>query len=125
VNIANQQRMVQTRRKRRQQRVRNRLSGTAQRPRLAVFRSSKHIYAQMVNDELGAIIVSASSMDSELRAQLKYGGNKAAAAAVGRAVAERAKKAGIDKVCFDRRSYKYHGRVAALAQAAREAGLLF
>jgi large subunit ribosomal protein L18 len=125
VNIANQQRMVQTRRKRRQQRVRNRLSGTAQRPRLAVFRSSKHIYAQMVNDELGAILVSASSMDSELRAQIKYGGNKAAAAAVGRAVAERAKKAGIDKVCFDRRSYKYHGRVAALAQAAREAGLLF
>ncbi len=125
MNIANQQRMVQTRRKRRQQRVRNRLSGTAQRPRLAVFRSSKHIYAQMVNDELGAILVSASSLDSELRAQIKYGGNKAAAAAVGRAVAERAKKAGIDKVCFDRRSYKYHGRVAALAQAAREAGLLF
>jgi large subunit ribosomal protein L18 len=125
VNIANQQRLVQTRRKRRQLRVRNRLSGTAQRPRLAVFRSSKHIYTQMVNDESGAIIVSASSLDSELRGQIKYGGNKAAAAAVGRAVAERAKKAGIDKVCFDRRSYKYHGRVAALAQAAREAGLLF
>jgi large subunit ribosomal protein L18 len=79
----------------------------------------------MVNDESGSILVSASSLDSELRAQIKYGGNKAAAAAVGRAVAERAKKAGIDKVCFDRRSYKYHGRVAALAQAAREAGLLF
>ncbi len=79
----------------------------------------------MVNDESGAVIVSASSMDSELRGQIKYGGNKAAATAVGRAVAERAKKAGIDKVCFDRRSYKYHGRVAALAQAAREAGLLF
>jgi large subunit ribosomal protein L18 len=106
-------------------RVRNRLSGTAQRPRLSVFRSSKHIYAQMVNDESGVILVSASSLDSELRAQIKYGGNKAAATAVGRAVAERAKKAGIDKVCFDRRSYKYHGRVAALAQAAREAGLLF
>jgi large subunit ribosomal protein L18 len=125
VNIANQQRLVQTRRLRRQRRVRNRLSGTAERPRLAVFRSSKHIYAQMVNDESGATIVSASSLDSELRAQIKYGGNKAAAAAVGRAVAERAKKAGIDKVCFDRRSYKYHGRVAALAQAAREAGLQF
>jgi large subunit ribosomal protein L18 len=106
-------------------RVRNRLSGTAQRPRLSVFRSSKHIYAQMVNDESGVILVSASSLDSELRAQIKYGGNKAAATAVGRAVAERARKAGIDKVCFDRRSYKYHGRVAALAQAAREAGLLF
>jgi large subunit ribosomal protein L18 len=125
VNIANHQRLVQTRRLRRQRRVRNRLTGTAERPRLAVFRSSKHIYAQMVNDESGATIVSASSLDSELRAEIKYGGNKAAAAAVGRAVAERAKKAGIDKVCFDRRSYKYHGRVAALAQAAREAGLQF
>ena len=125
MNIANHQRLVQTRRLRRQRRVRNRLTGTAERPRLAVFRSSKHIYAQMVNDESGATIVSASSLDSELRAEIKYGGNKAAAAAVGRAVAERAKKAGIDKVCFDRRSYKYHGRVAALAQAAREAGLKF
>ena len=125
MNIANQQRLVQTRRLRRQRRVRNRLTGTAERPRLAVFRSSKHMYAQMVNDESGATIVSASSLDSELRAEIKYGGNKAAAAAVGRAVAERAKKAGIDKVCFDRRSYKYHGRVAALAQAAREAGLQF
>ena len=125
MNIANQQRLVQTRRLRRQRRVRNRLFGTAERPRLAVFRSSKHIYAQMVNDESGATLVSASSLDSEIRAQIKYGGNKAAAATVGRVVAERAKKAGIDKVCFDRRSYKYHGRVAALAQAAREAGLQF
>ena len=105
--------------------MRNRLSGTAERPRLAVFRSSKHIYAQMVNDVSGTTLVSASTLDSEIRAQIKYGGNKAAAAVVGRAVAERAKKAGIDKVCFDRRSYKYHGRVAALAQAAREAGLQF
>ena len=125
MNIATQQRMIQTRRLRRQRRVRNRMFGTAERPRLAVFRSSKHIYAQMVNDDSGATLVSASSLDSELRTQIKYGGNKAAAAAVGRAVAERAKKAGIDKVCFDRRSYKYHGRVAALAQAAREAGLQF
>jgi large subunit ribosomal protein L18 len=125
VNIANQQRMVQTRRLRRQRRVRNRMFGTPERPRLAVFRSSKHIYAQMVNDESGSTLVSASSMDAEVRAQIKYGGNKAAAATVGRVVAERAKKAGIDKVCFDRRSYKYHGRVAALAQAAREAGLQF
>jgi large subunit ribosomal protein L18 len=99
--------------------------GTPERPRLAVFRSSKHIYAQMVNDESGSTLVSASSMDPEVREQIKNGGNKAAAATVGRVVAERAKKAGIDKVCFDRRSYKYHGRVAALAQAAREAGLQF
>ena len=73
----------------------------------------------------GTTLVSASTLDPEVRTQLKYGGNKAAAAFVGRVVAERAKKAGIDKVCFDRRSYKYHGRVAALAQAAREAGLKF
>jgi large subunit ribosomal protein L18 len=79
----------------------------------------------MVNDQSGKTLVSASSLDKDIRAQIKYGGNKAAAVAVGRAVAERAKKAGIDKVCFDRRSYKYHGRVAALAQAAREAGLQF
>jgi large subunit ribosomal protein L18 len=125
MNIANQQRLVQTRRLRRQRRVRNRLSGTSERPRLAVFRSSKHIYAQMINDETGTTLVAASTLDPELKAQIQYGGNKAAAALVGRVVAERARKAGIDKICFDRRSYKYHGRVAALAQAAREAGLKF
>ena len=125
MNISNQQKLVQTRRLRRQRRVRNRMSGTLERPRLAVFRSSKHIYAQMVNDQTGTTLVSASSVDPEVKAQLKYGGNKAAAVLVGRVVAERAKKAGIDKICFDRRSYKYHGRVAALAQAAREAGLQF
>ena len=125
MNIANHQRLVQTRRLRRQRHVRNRLSGTTQRPRLAVFRSSKHIYAQMINDQTGTTLVAASTMEPEIKAQVKYGGNKAAAALVGRVVAERAKQAGIDKICFDRRSYKYHGRVAALAQAAREAGLLF
>jgi large subunit ribosomal protein L18 len=125
VNTANHQRLVQTRRLRRQRHVRNRLSGTQQRPRLAVFRSSKHIYAQMINDETGTTLVSASTMEAEIKAQAKYGGNKAAATLVGRIVAERAKQAGIDKICFDRRSYKYHGRVAALAQAAREAGLQF
>jgi len=125
VNTANQQRLVQARRLRRQRRVRNRLFGTSERPRLAVFRSSKHIYAQMVNDQAGTTLVSASSMDPEVKGTVPYGGNKAAAALVGRVVAERAKKAGIDKICFDRRSYKYHGRVAALADAAREAGLQF
>jgi large subunit ribosomal protein L18 len=125
VNTANQQLLVQTRRLRRQRRVRNRLSGTSERPRLAVFRSSKHIYAQMVNDQAGTTLASASTLDPEVKAQVKYGGNMAAAAVIGRVVAERAKKAGIDKVCFDRRSYKYHGRVAALADAAREAGLKF
>ena len=125
MDTANHHLLVQTRRKRRQHRVRNRMTGTPERPRLAVFRSSKHIYAQVINDESGTTLVSASSMDPEVKAQLKYGGNKAAATLVGRVVAERAKKAGIDKICFDRRSYKYHGRVAALAQAAREAGLQF
>jgi large subunit ribosomal protein L18 len=125
MDIANQQRIVQTRRLRRQRRVRNRLAGTPERPRLAVFRSSKHIYAQMINDQSGTTLVAASTMEPEVKAQVKYGGNKAAAVLVGRIVAERARKAGIDKICFDRRSYKYHGRVAALAQAAREAGLKF
>ncbi len=125
MNIANQQRLVQTRRLRRQRRVRKGMSGTPERPRLAVFRSSKHIYAQMINDQTGTTLVSASTVDPEIRSQLKYGGNKAAAVVVGRLVADRAKKAGIDRVCFDRRSYKYHGRVAALAQAVRDAGLQF
>jgi large subunit ribosomal protein L18 len=125
VDTANHHLLVQTRRLRRQRRVRKRLFGTPERPRLAVFRSSKHIYAQVINDHAGATLVSASTMDPEIKAQVKYGGNKAAAAIVGRVVAERAKKAGIDKICFDRRSYNYHGRVEALAQAARAAGLQF
>ena len=122
VNTANHQRLVQTRRLRRQRHVRNRLTGTPQRPRLAVFRSPKHIYAQ-INDETGTTLVSASTMEPEIKAQAKYGGNKAAAVLVGRVVAE-GQKAGIDKICFDRRSYKYHGCVAALAQppATRDSG---
>jgi len=125
VDIANHHLLVQTRRLRRQRHVRKRLFGTPERPRLAVFRSSKHIYAQVINDRTATTLVSASTLDPEIKAQLKYGGNKAAATVVGRIVAERARKAGIDKICFDRRSYKYHGRVEALAQAAREAGLKF
>jgi large subunit ribosomal protein L18 len=125
VDTANHHLLVQTRRKRRQHRVRNRMTGTPERPRLAVFRSSKHIYAQVINDKSGTTLASASTRDPEIRAQLTYGGNKAAATIVGRVVAERAKKAGIDKICFDRRSYKYHGRIEALATAAREAGLKF
>ncbi len=121
----NQRKIVETRRLRRQRHVRKRLHGTPERPRLAVFRSSKHIYAQVVNDDNGTTLAQASTLDPELRASVTYGGNKAAAAAVGKAVAERAKQAGIDKICFDRRSYKYHGRVQALADAAREAGLQF
>jgi large subunit ribosomal protein L18 len=121
----NQLKLVQIRRQRRQRHVRKRLTGTPERPRLAVFRSSKHIYAQVVNDASGTTLASASTLDPEIRAQHAYGGNKAAAAVVGRVVGERARQAGIDKICFDRRSYKYHGRVEALASAAREAGLQF
>lgn len=121
----NQQSLVKNRRVRRQLRVRKKLSGTPERPRLAIFRSSKHIYAQVINDETGTTLASAGTLDPEIRAELKYGGNKLAATAVGKLIADRAKKAGIDKICFDRRSYKYHGRVAALADAVREGGLQF
>jgi large subunit ribosomal protein L18 len=121
----NEHKLVQVRRLRRQRHVRKRLTGTAERPRLAVFRSSKHIYAQVINDTNGTTLASASTLDPEVKSQQAYGGNKAAAAIVGKKVAERAKQAGIDKICFDRRSYKYHGRVQALADAAREAGLQF
>ena len=121
----NQRKNIQVRRQRRQHHVRRRLFGTSERPRLSVFRSSKHIYAQVINDASGTTLAAASTLDPEIRAQKSYGGNKAAASVVGRVIAERAKQAGIDKICFDRRSYKYHGRVEALAQAAREAGLQF
>ncbi|WP_422927693.1 50S ribosomal protein L18 [Singulisphaera sp. PoT] len=121
----NQRKLVQVRRLRRQRHVRNKLFGTAERPRLAIFRSSKHIYAQVINDSNGTTLVSASTLEAEIKGEQAYGGNKAAATIVGRKVAERAKQAGIDKICFDRRSYKYHGRVQALADAAREAGLQF
>ncbi|WP_315852314.1 50S ribosomal protein L18 [Paludisphaera rhizosphaerae] len=125
MDTANHHLLVQTRRVRRQRRIRKRLSGTPERPRLAVFRSSKHIYAQVIDDAAGKTLASASTVDPEVKAEVKYGGNKAAASVVGRLVADRAKKAGVEKVCFDRRSYKYHGRVEALAAAAREGGLQF
>ena len=120
-----QREIIEVRRVRRQRRVRKKIVGTPERPRLCVFRSSKHIYAQVVNDLNGTTLASASTLDPDVKAQATYGGNKAAATLVGKAVAERAKQAGIDKICFDRRSYKYHGRVQALADAAREAGLQF
>ena len=120
-----QKEIIEARRTRRQKRVRKRLTGTTERPRLAVFRSSKHIYAQVIDDVAGRTLAAASSLDPDVKGQQAYGGNKSAAALVGQAVALKAKGAGIDKVCFDRRSYKYHGRVQALADAAREAGLQF
>ena len=110
-------------RMRRRIRVRNALKEHMTRPRLCVFRSLKHIYAQVINDSTGRTIVSASTVDKELRQAVAYGGNKNAAAAVGRAIAQRAVAAGVVKAAFDRREYMYHGRVAALADAARDAGL--
>jgi large subunit ribosomal protein L18 len=106
-------------------RVRRRVAGTADRPRLAVFRSLKHIYAQVIDDRTGRTLVSASTLDRQVRQQVRNGGNVAAAKIVGRVVAERARAAGIERVVFDRGGYKYHGRVQALADAAREAGLQF
>jgi large subunit ribosomal protein L18 len=106
-------------------RVRQKVSGTQERPRLSVFRSVGHIYAQVIDDLAGRTIVSASSIDGDTRKETKGGGNVAAAKVVGRIIAERAKAAGIEKVVFDRGGYKYHGRVEALANAAREAGLKF
>lgn len=107
------------------QRVRTKLSGSPERPRLCVYRSLGHIYAQVIDDQSGKTIVSASSVDKDTKKGLKGGGNVAAAKVIGKAVAERAKAAGVTKVVFDRGGYKYHGRVKALADAAREAGLQF
>ncbi|SDF40628.1 50S ribosomal protein L18 [Sporomusa acidovorans] len=112
-------------RHKRQLRARKNLIGSAERPRLNVFRSLKHIYAQIINDKTGVTLVSASTVDKELQAKVEYGGNIDAAKVVGEAIAKRALEKGITKVVFDRAGYIYHGRVAALAAAAREAGLEF
>lgn len=106
-------------------RIRSRLHGRPQAPRLNVFRSLKHIYAHVIDDTRGHTLVSASSLDKEVRKTLKTGGNVAAAKVVGRVLAERAKAAGISRVVFDRGGYAYHGRVKSLADAAREGGLRF
>ncbi len=106
-------------------RVRRGLAGTAERPRLCVFRSLRHIRAQVVDDITGRTLVAASSLDKDVRKEIKGGGNIAAAKVVGKMLAGRAKAAGLEKVVFDRGGYKYHGRVQALAEAAREAGLKF
>jgi large subunit ribosomal protein L18 len=106
-------------------RVRTKIEGTTERPRLCVYRSLDHIYAQVIDDRSGKTLASASSVDGESKKGLKGGGNIAAAKVIGKTVAERAKAAGVSKVVFDRGGYKYHGRVKALADAAREAGLQF
>jgi large subunit ribosomal protein L18 len=111
-------------RRRVHKRIRKKVLGTAERPRLNVYRSLNHIYAQLIDDMKGATLVSASSAEGK-KAERRTGGNVAAAKAVGKAVAERAQTKGIGKAVFDRGGYIYHGRVKALADAAREAGLKF
>jgi large subunit ribosomal protein L18 len=112
-----------TSRTRRHLRVRKKVTGSTARPRLVVFRSTRHIYVQVVDDLAARTLVSASTLDDGVRGS--EGDKKVLAAAVGRLIAERAKAAGIDKVVFDRGGYRYHGRIAALADAAREGGLDF
>ena len=110
---------------RRHLRLRKKISGTAACPRLNVFRSLANIYAQVIDDEAGVTLVSANTLDKEIKAQFPYGGNAEAAKAVGALVAKRALEKGIETVVFDRGGYIYHGRVQALAEGAREAGLKF
>ena len=118
--------MANTTALRRAARVRRQLRKVANgRPRLSVYRSGRHIYAQVIDDEAGRTLASASTIEKDMRDSLKTGADTSAAAEVGKKVAERAKKAGVAEVVFDRGAYKYHGRVKALAEAAREGGLTF
>lgn len=112
-------------RERRRRRVRGKVSGTSERPRLCVTRSNEHIYAQVIDDTTGVTIISVSSIDPELRSTLKSGSNTDSANAVGEELGKRAKKQGIEQVVFDRSGRLYHGRVKALAEGARSAGLKF
>ena len=113
------------RRVRKHERVRKTVEGSQERPRLNVFRSSKHIYAQIIDDVAGHTLVSASSLSKELDGQFKTGANKLAARAVGKLIAQKAKEKKLDKVVFDRGGYLYHGRIKELADGAREGGLKF
>lgn len=112
-------------RQNRQKRVRRKVSGTTERPRLNIFRSGKNIYAQIINDLEGKTLVSSSSLDKDLKSKIKVGSNKEAAKLVGQDIAEKAKAKGIETVTFDRAGYLYHGRVKSLADGAREGGLKF
>ena len=112
-------------REKKHMKLRNRFAGTAERPRLAVYRSNMHIYAQIIDDDAQKTLVSASTVQKDVKAELEKTNDIAAAAYVGKVIAERAKEAGITEVVFDRGGYIYHGKVQALAEAAREAGLVF
>ncbi len=120
----NHEKTVNRKRLRRRRHVRSKVRGSAERPRLTVHRSHRNIAVQVVDDAAGKTLVSASTRDTDLRGDLGYGGNKDAAQKLGKIVAEKALAAGIKQVRFDRGHYKYHGRIAALADAAREAGLV-
>lgn len=119
------QKTVNKQRWRRTNHVRSKIRGTADVPRLSVRRSNKHLYCQLIDDDAGRTIASASTRDKTLATEVGYGGNCDAAKIIGTAIAERAKEAGVTVVKFDRGPYKFHGRVAELANAAREAGLSF
>lgn len=119
------QQALNVQRWRRKNRVRKKLHGSADFPRLCVYRSNKHLYCQLIDDNVGKTLVSASTRDKELAGKIKYGGNCEAAKVIGETIAEKAKAAGVTKIKLDRGSYKYHGRVAELADAARKAGLEF
>ncbi|MGD9721869.1 MAG: 50S ribosomal protein L18 [Pirellulales bacterium] len=121
----NHERAILRQRERRQFRVRKNIRGTVLRPRLTVHRSHKHMYAQLIDDAAGRTLAAASTQDKDVLGSKAYGGNRTAAQAVGKAIAERALAAGIQQVAFDRGGCQYHGRVEALATAAREAGLKF
>jgi large subunit ribosomal protein L18 len=112
-------------RERRKRRIRKKISGTTDKPRLCVYKSLKEIYAQLVDDSANKVITGVSSLSKELKAELKYGGNVGAAKKVGEYIGTKAKGLGIEHVVFDRNGFKYHGRVKALAEGAREAGLIF
>jgi large subunit ribosomal protein L18 len=112
-------------REKKHMRLRNRLSGTAERPRLAVFRSNNYMYAQIIDDTVGNTLVSASTLEKEIKAELEKTNDVDAAAYVGKIVAKRAIEKGITEVVFDRGGFLYHGKIEALAEAAREAGLVF
>jgi large subunit ribosomal protein L18 len=121
----NKNKAINLQRQRRRFHTRSRIRGSSTRPRLSVFRSHRNISCQLIDDVTRQTLVAASTLEQEIRAVVPYGGNKAAAQAVGRKLAERALASGIKQVCFDRGHVKYHGRVAALADAARETGLSF
>jgi large subunit ribosomal protein L18 len=120
-----QQKTKHRRQLRRRHHVRRNITGTPERPRLSVFRSSKHIYAQLIDDLTGVTLAAASSASPEVKSGVAYGGNVKAAVVVGKKLAEAAKTKGINKAAFDRGHYRYHGRIKALADAAREGGLQF